>query len=346
MQSIDGLAGGQEAGQPVDWFYYVNGVEAAKGAAATNVHAGRSRLVGPPRLEPDRGRPRRRRLLPGAVPQRHRRQAAARAHRMRDRRPATPAPRSPRGCAQLGVPAAIAAIGQQRRARTRCACSSARGRACAATRRAQRDRSAGPRASGVYARFSADGTRSTLLDQDGRPVRTLRGRRGPDRRHPQRRRRARVGRHRHRRRGRASSPPARSTRPPCSDHFAVALTPAARCRCREAGAVSACGPLAALLPAHAPARCTPRAPGSGRCGGSRSPRAALLLYHPLGCSRAAARRARRGRRRRGRPPARARAAHGARSSWLPIVLVNVLVTRDGLTVFARLGDSGPSARAT
>ena len=27
--------------------------------------------------------------------------------------------------------------------------------------------------------------------------------------------------------------------------------------------------------------------------------------------------------------------------WLPIVLVNVLVSRDGVTVFARLGDLGP-----
>ena len=40
VQSIDGLAGGSEGGAPVDWFYYVNGVEAPQGAAATNVHAG------------------------------------------------------------------------------------------------------------------------------------------------------------------------------------------------------------------------------------------------------------------------------------------------------------------
>ena len=41
VQSIDGLSGGQEAGgDPLDWFYYVNGVEAPKGAAATNVHPG------------------------------------------------------------------------------------------------------------------------------------------------------------------------------------------------------------------------------------------------------------------------------------------------------------------
>ncbi len=40
VQSIDGLAGGQEATRPIDWFYYVNGVQAAKGAAATNVSRG------------------------------------------------------------------------------------------------------------------------------------------------------------------------------------------------------------------------------------------------------------------------------------------------------------------
>jgi len=41
VESIDGLSGGQEVGGgPLDWFYYVNGIEAPKGAAATNVHPG------------------------------------------------------------------------------------------------------------------------------------------------------------------------------------------------------------------------------------------------------------------------------------------------------------------
>ena len=41
VQSIAGQSGGQEAGgDPLDWFYYVNGIEAPKGAAATNVHPG------------------------------------------------------------------------------------------------------------------------------------------------------------------------------------------------------------------------------------------------------------------------------------------------------------------
>jgi Domain of unknown function (DUF4430) len=40
VQSIQGLGGGQHAGEPVDWFYYVNGIEAPKGAADTVVHTG------------------------------------------------------------------------------------------------------------------------------------------------------------------------------------------------------------------------------------------------------------------------------------------------------------------
>lgn len=40
VESIDGLSGGSEGGDPTDWFYYVNGVEAIKGAASITVHAG------------------------------------------------------------------------------------------------------------------------------------------------------------------------------------------------------------------------------------------------------------------------------------------------------------------
>jgi hypothetical protein len=40
VQSIDGHAGGRAAGRPVDWFFYVNGVEAEEGAAAVRVRDG------------------------------------------------------------------------------------------------------------------------------------------------------------------------------------------------------------------------------------------------------------------------------------------------------------------
>ncbi|HEX3509660.1 MAG TPA: energy-coupling factor transporter transmembrane component T [Solirubrobacteraceae bacterium] len=68
--------------------------------------------------------------------------------------------------------------------------------------------------------------------------------------------------------------------------------------------------------------------------------AVLLLYHPamllalLAAVLAAGAGARVGR-------TLVRAMRAAAVVWVPIVLVNVLVSRDGLTVFARLGDLGP-----
>jgi len=40
VQSIEGLSAGREQGRPVDWFYYVNGIESEEGAAAREVYAG------------------------------------------------------------------------------------------------------------------------------------------------------------------------------------------------------------------------------------------------------------------------------------------------------------------
>ncbi|HEX3692766.1 MAG TPA: DUF4430 domain-containing protein [Solirubrobacteraceae bacterium] len=40
VQAIDGRAGGLSGGDAVDWFYYVNGVEAPRGAAETDLHPG------------------------------------------------------------------------------------------------------------------------------------------------------------------------------------------------------------------------------------------------------------------------------------------------------------------
>ena len=37
VQSIEGRAGGREGGRPYDWFYYVNGVQAEKGATSVKV---------------------------------------------------------------------------------------------------------------------------------------------------------------------------------------------------------------------------------------------------------------------------------------------------------------------
>lgn len=40
VQSIEGFAGGREDGRPVDWFFYVNGIESATGAAARRLSPG------------------------------------------------------------------------------------------------------------------------------------------------------------------------------------------------------------------------------------------------------------------------------------------------------------------
>ena len=40
VQSIDGVGGGRRGGRPVDWFFYVNGIEADSGAAARRLTAG------------------------------------------------------------------------------------------------------------------------------------------------------------------------------------------------------------------------------------------------------------------------------------------------------------------
>ena len=171
VQSIDGLSGGQEGGQPVDWFYYVNGVEAPEGAAATNVHPGDHiwwdhhdwsqtddvpAVVGSfpePFLNGLNGK-----RLPVRVECANVSGYACRTVTARLR--------------ALGVPAAIAAIGggggESQTLRV----------AVAPWTEVEGDPSdhgieLGPRSSGVYARFSADGGTLTLLDQNGRSTRVL-----------------------------------------------------------------------------------------------------------------------------------------------------------------------------
>jgi uncharacterized protein DUF4430 len=170
VQSIEGLSGGHEAGEPVDWFYYVNGVEATKGAAATNVDPGDHiwwdrhdwsqtedvpAVVGSfpePFLNGIEGK-----RLPVRIECATVSGFACRTVTARLR--------------ALGVPAAIAAIGSSGEPETLRLMvgpwTSVGGDLTVHTI------ASGPRASGVYARFSTDGRTLTLLDQNGRPVRTL-----------------------------------------------------------------------------------------------------------------------------------------------------------------------------
>ena len=315
VQSIDGSAGGRSGGQPVDWFYYVNGVEAPKGAAATNVHPGDHiwwdlhdwsqtddvpAVVGSfpePFLNGIDGK-----RLPVRVECAAVSGDACRTVSSRLR--------------ALGVPAALAAIGTGRRAATRCACSSGRGRtsrgdpARAADRARARARAASTRASAERA-ATLDAARRT-----GRRRAHARRRRGARRRHALRRRGARVGRHRHRRRRRRTARRARSTRRRSHNRFAVALAPGGVALPAPAPIVD--GRLTPMLarsrslfyrrlasPLHAT-----RA-GVGAVWALALTAAALLLYHPLVLLALTLARARRGVRRRRRAAQLARALRTA-----------------------------------
>jgi hypothetical protein len=170
VESIDGLSGGAQGGRPLDWFYYVNGVEAAQGAASTKVHPGDHiwwdrhdwsqtdhvpAVVGSfpePFLNGIGGKRLPVRVecaLVGGYPCR------AVTERLR----------------AAGVPAAVAAVGTGAEPRTLRV-------VIAPWRSASGDPAAsaikrGPSASGVYARFSPDGKSLLVLDQNGRPARTL-----------------------------------------------------------------------------------------------------------------------------------------------------------------------------
>ena len=171
VQSIDGLAGGQQGGQPVDWFYYVNGIEASKGAAATNVNRGDAiwwdrhdwsqtddvpAVVGSfpqPFLNGIAGK-----RLPVRVECSNAEGAACRTVTSRLR--------------AAGVPAAVSALGGAAGAAETLRVAVAPWRAIAGEE-GPHELSEGPRVSGVYARFSANGKSLTLLNEGGAATQRL-----------------------------------------------------------------------------------------------------------------------------------------------------------------------------
>lgn len=168
---IDGISSGLEKGQSVDWYYYVNGIQVGKNAAATKVHRGdhiwwdrHSAQVEPapavvgsfpePFLNGLGGK-----RWPVRVECAQATGSACRTvvHRLQS----------------AGVPAAVAALGAGTGAETLTVivapwASISGYPAALSVARA-------PLASGVYAHFSGDGSTLTLLDRAGRPSRTLAG---------------------------------------------------------------------------------------------------------------------------------------------------------------------------
>jgi hypothetical protein len=170
VQSIDGRSGGTAGGRPVDWFYYVNGVEAPKGAASTKLHAG-------DRVWWDRhdwGAAQRIPAVVGSFPEPFRHGIGGKRFpvRIECADPGVPACKAvQKALIGAGVPAAMGSL--------RAANSAETLRVVVGPWTALRDDRAlegmerGPQASGVYAKPSADGRRITLLDPRGRPTRTL-----------------------------------------------------------------------------------------------------------------------------------------------------------------------------
>jgi Domain of unknown function (DUF4430) len=173
VKNIDGLTGGAPAGagSASDWAYYVNGVQAAKGPALTSVRPGdhiwwdlheASQAVDIPAVVGSFPEPFLNGIEGARLPTRI--ECASVSYACRT---VTASLRA------AGVPAAVAAIGSggaPETLRVMVGPWSHVGGDLEAESIGH-----GPRASGVYARFSPNGQALTLLDAQGRPVKTLRG---------------------------------------------------------------------------------------------------------------------------------------------------------------------------
>ncbi len=170
VAAVDGLAGGQAAGRPVDWFYYVNGIQATKGAAATALHDGDHVWWD----RHDWGATESIPAVVGAFPEPflHGTGGKRLPVRIECLDPASPAcSRVSHELTGLGIPAGRGGFGlaEHNDALRVLVGTWPQMRDDAAARRLE----AGPPASGVYARMAPDGRSIVLLDARGQPSRTL-----------------------------------------------------------------------------------------------------------------------------------------------------------------------------
>jgi Domain of unknown function (DUF4430) len=169
VQSIDGLSGSERAGEPLDWFYYVNGVEAPKGATKTDVYPGDHIWWDLHDWSQAQEIP----AVVGSFPEPFANGADGKRWPVR----IECATASEHACATvterlraLGVPAAISAIGSGAAPETL--------RVMVAPWRELEGTVAqnlehGPNISGIYARFSARGASMALLSPAGQTAQTL-----------------------------------------------------------------------------------------------------------------------------------------------------------------------------
>jgi hypothetical protein len=170
VASIDGLAGGQANGRPVDWFYYVNGIEAAKGAASTTLDPGDHVWWD----HHDWGAAMSVPAVVGAFPEPFLHGSGGKRLPVRIEciDPASPScSRISHALTGLGIPAGRGGLGLAEKDQSL--------RVLVGTWRRLRDDAtarrleSGPGTSGVYARVAADGRSIALLDARGAAVRTL-----------------------------------------------------------------------------------------------------------------------------------------------------------------------------
>ncbi len=170
VESIDGHSGGTQGEGPSDWFYYVNGVEAPKGAAETNVHGGDRIWWDLHDWAQTDSVP----AVVGSYPEPFLNGIEGKRYPLREEcsEPSGAACATVRKrLTALGVPVALAAMSseeEQLTLRIVVGPYSALGDSLSV-----HDVGLGPRYSGVYARFSANGGTLTVLDGAGRAVRTL-----------------------------------------------------------------------------------------------------------------------------------------------------------------------------
>jgi hypothetical protein len=170
VESVDGSSGGDASGRPSDWFYYVNGVEAPQGASSTNVHPGDhiwwdlhdwSQTDDVPAVVGSFPEPFLNGIDGKRLPVRIECATVSSA----------PCQTVSSRLRALGVPAALAAIGPGDEPETLRVLvgpwSSVRGDPAA------HQIELGPRAGGVYARFSAGSAALTLLNEQGAVARTF-----------------------------------------------------------------------------------------------------------------------------------------------------------------------------
>ena len=172
VQEIDGVGGGRRGGRPVDWFFYVNGIEAETRRRRAAARGRRPRVVGPPRLGRRDAHPGGRRLLSRAVRVGLEGQAGAGADRLRRRARSARAREVRKRLEDAG--AKVGGLSTDRLAGGPGVLRVLVGR-WAEVRRdpAARRLEGGPKVSGVFALPSAKGDRLELLDPRGAAVRTL-----------------------------------------------------------------------------------------------------------------------------------------------------------------------------